>query len=59
MKKLLENDSKILRYRAVINDSNVYNEGRDFVLSYFLADDTVGVFERSKRNRLVLPSENM
>ncbi|KAL7872525.1 hypothetical protein SRHO_G00075080 [Serrasalmus rhombeus] len=48
--KLLENDHKILRYAARLDSQNPQDEGRRFVLSYFLSNDMVSIFETSRRN---------
>ncbi|XP_016344948.1 EF-hand domain-containing protein 1-like [Sinocyclocheilus anshuiensis] len=48
--KLLENDNKVLRYVAQLDSQNPLDEGRRFILSYYLSDDMISVFERSTRN---------
>ncbi|KAL1254124.1 hypothetical protein QQF64_016353 [Cirrhinus molitorella] len=48
--KLLENDNKVLRYVARLDSQNPLDEGRRFILSYYLSDDMISVFERSTRN---------
>ena len=49
-KKLLDNDGKILRFKAkMVSDVNV-NKLRDFVVRFFLADDTIMVFEQPVMN---------
>ncbi|XP_076872658.1 EF-hand domain-containing protein 1 [Brachyhypopomus gauderio] len=48
--KLLENDHKVLRYAARLDSQSPQDEGRRFILSYFLANDMVSIFETSKRN---------
>ncbi|XP_047130574.1 EF-hand domain-containing family member C2 isoform X1 [Hydra vulgaris] len=44
--KFLENDSKVLRFYCYWDDSeSLFGDQRDFVLHYFLADDTVEIRE--------------
>ncbi|XP_048841820.1 EF-hand domain-containing protein 1 [Brienomyrus brachyistius] len=48
--KLLENDGKVLRYAARMDSQNPSDQGRRFIISYFLADDMISIFEMSARN---------
>jgi hypothetical protein len=48
--KLMENEHKVLRYEAVLETSSVEDQGRKFIISYRLSDDTVGVYEPPMRN---------
>ncbi|XP_036941840.1 EF-hand domain-containing protein 1 [Acanthopagrus latus] len=48
--KMLENSNKVLRYTARLDSQNPKDEGRPFVLSYSLSDDTISIFERPTRN---------
>ncbi|KAG9282335.1 EF-hand domain-containing protein 1 [Astyanax mexicanus] len=48
--KLLENDHKVLRYAAKLDSQNPNDEGRHFILSYYLSNDMISIFERSRRN---------
>lgn len=48
--KLLENEHKVLRYEAVLETTNVEDQGRRFIISYRLSDDTIGVYEPPMRN---------
>ncbi|XP_051951704.1 EF-hand domain-containing protein 1 [Xyrauchen texanus] len=48
--KLLENDHKVLRYAARLDSQNPLDEGRRFILSYYLSNDMISIFERSTRN---------
>lgn len=48
--KLLENDNKVLRYMARLDSQNPLDEGRRFILSYYLSDDMISIFEKSTRN---------
>ena len=44
--KFLENDSRVLRFYCFWDDSkSLFGDQRDFVLHYFLADDTVEIRE--------------
>ncbi|KAG7239667.1 hypothetical protein INR49_028603 [Caranx melampygus] len=48
--KMLENDHKVLRYSARLVSQNPKDEDRRFILSYFLANDMISIFERPTRN---------
>ncbi|XP_019909313.2 EF-hand domain-containing protein 1 isoform X2 [Esox lucius] len=48
--KMLENDHRVLRYAARMDSQNPHDEGRRFVLSYFLSNDMISIFEKSTRN---------
>lgn len=48
--KLMENEHKVLRYEAVLNTNNPEDQGRKFIISYRLSDDTVGIYEPPMRN---------
>ena len=48
--KFVDMDKKILRFFARINTTIVEDKERRFIISYFLADDTVSVFENQQRN---------
>uniref|UniRef100_A0A3Q3WW66 DM10 domain-containing protein n=1 Tax=Mola mola TaxID=94237 RepID=A0A3Q3WW66_MOLML len=48
--RMLENNHKELRYSARLNNNNPDDKGRHFILSYFLSDDTISIFERPARN---------
>ncbi|KAM9495997.1 EF-hand domain-containing protein 1 isoform 1-T2 [Clarias gariepinus] len=48
--KLLENDHKVLRYAARLDSQNPYDEGRHFILFYFLSNDMISIFEKPTRN---------
>ncbi|XP_018531509.1 EF-hand domain-containing protein 1 [Lates calcarifer] len=48
--KMLENDHKVLRYSARLESQNPEDESRRFILSYFLSDDMISIFEKSTRN---------
>ncbi|KAG5277364.1 hypothetical protein AALO_G00116690 [Alosa alosa] len=48
--KLLENDHKVLRYTAQLDSQNPQDAGRRFVLSYYLSNDMISIFETATRN---------
>ncbi|XP_035854447.1 EF-hand domain-containing protein 1 isoform X1 [Sander lucioperca] len=48
--KMLENDHKVLRYSARLDSQNPEDEGRRFILSYFLSNDMISIYEKSSRN---------
>ncbi|CAN0297091.1 unnamed protein product [Lampetra fluviatilis] len=43
-------DGHVLRFAAEMKSGNPLDEGRRFVVSYFLEDDTISVFEQDQRN---------
>ncbi|XP_053314609.1 EF-hand domain-containing protein 1 [Spea bombifrons] len=48
--KMLENDHKVLRYALALESMNPEDKGRRFILSYYLSDDTISIFEPQIRN---------
>ena len=50
VKQYIENNGAMLKYRMKMESSNPANEVRRFVLTYYLADDTVSIFEPAQRN---------
>ncbi|KAL7388932.1 hypothetical protein ABVT39_023574 [Epinephelus coioides] len=48
--KMLENDHKVLRYSARLDSQNPEDECRRFILSYFLSNDMISIFEKPTRN---------
>eukprot|EP01112_Ceratiomyxa_fruticulosa_P010612 TRINITY_DN2817_c0_g2_i1.p1 TRINITY_DN2817_c0_g2~~TRINITY_DN2817_c0_g2_i1.p1 ORF type:complete len:557 (+),score=123.32 TRINITY_DN2817_c0_g2_i1:212-1882(+) len=48
--KMAENDKKILRFTAILANGKPLDQDRRFVVSFYLADNTVGVFENGGRN---------
>ncbi|KAM9704326.1 EF-hand domain-containing protein 1 [Menidia menidia] len=48
--KIFENDGKVLRYIARLESPNPEDEGRRFILSYFLSNDMISIFEKPTRN---------
>merc|ERR1711967_34195 len=49
-RRMMENDRKVLRFLARLDSSSPEDNGRVFVIKYFLADDTVAVFEPPQKN---------
>ena len=49
-RRMMENDRKILRYMARLDTTAPEDRDRIFVIKYYLADDTVGVFEPPRKN---------
>lgn len=54
LKKLYENEGKILRYTARYYDGKPEDEGRVFVINYHLFDDTVSIHEPPQRNNGII-----
>eukprot|EP01116_Phalansterium_solitarium_P009859 TRINITY_DN241_c0_g1_i3.p1 TRINITY_DN241_c0_g1~~TRINITY_DN241_c0_g1_i3.p1 ORF type:complete len:559 (-),score=209.98 TRINITY_DN241_c0_g1_i3:364-2040(-) len=52
--KLLDNDRKILRFAAGLVSDKPEDRDRSFVVSFYLADDTLSIYEPPQRNSGVL-----
>jgi len=52
--KAVDNDKKVLRYVAQFNTKVPEDIDRRFIISYYLADDTVAVYEPAIRNSGIL-----
>eukprot|EP01006_Ploeotia_vitrea_P053971 TRINITY_DN67834_c7_g14_i1.p1 TRINITY_DN67834_c7_g14~~TRINITY_DN67834_c7_g14_i1.p1 ORF type:complete len:759 (-),score=100.08 TRINITY_DN67834_c7_g14_i1:1110-3386(-) len=50
VKKFLENSNKVLKFQLRLIGGDTSNAVRRFVLTYFLADDTLSIFEPAQRN---------
>ncbi|NWI95320.1 EFHC1 protein, partial [Pitta sordida] len=48
--KMLENNLKVLRYQVVLESPVPEDRNRRFILSYFLSDDTISIYEPPVRN---------
>ncbi|NXX43520.1 EFHC1 protein, partial [Tricholaema leucomelas] len=48
--KMLENDRKVLRYQVALESPNPEDRKRRFILSYFLSDDMISIYEPPVRN---------
>ncbi|NWR56230.1 EFHC1 protein, partial [Bucorvus abyssinicus] len=48
--KMLENDRKVLRYQVALESPNREDRKRRFILSYFLSDDMISIYEPPVRN---------
>jgi hypothetical protein len=48
--KYVDNDKKVLRYTARFNTQVPEDLDRRFIISYHLADDTLGIFEPAQKN---------
>jgi hypothetical protein len=46
----MENEHRVLRYEGILDSMKPDDQGRRFVISYRLADDTVSVYEPQVRN---------
>ena len=53
-RRMMENDRKILRFMARLDTATPEDQSRIFVVKYFLADDTVAVFEPPQKNSGVM-----
>lgn len=50
LKKLIEKDRHQLRFGAVMDTDAPEDVNREFIVTYYLADDTLAIFEPPKRN---------
>ena len=48
--KYVDNDKKILRYTARFNTKVPEDLDRRFIISFYLADDTISIFEPAQKN---------
>lgn len=48
--KYVDNDKVVLRYTAKLNTTVPEDVERRFIISYYLADNTLSIYEPSKRN---------
>ncbi|XP_056873103.1 EF-hand domain-containing protein 1 [Takifugu flavidus] len=48
--KMLDNSQKVLRYSAILDSQKPADIGRRFILSYFLSNDAVSIFEKPTNN---------
>ncbi|NXG66683.1 EFHC1 protein, partial [Hemiprocne comata] len=48
--KMLENDHKVLRYQVALESPNPEDRKRRFIVSYFLSDDMISIYEPPERN---------
>ncbi|NWR80688.1 EFHC1 protein, partial [Centropus unirufus] len=48
--KMLVNSNKVLRYQVALESPNPVDRKRRFILSYFLSDDTISIYEPRVRN---------
>jgi len=49
-RRMMENDRKILRFMGRLDTDAPEDQGRIFVIKYFMADDTVAAFEPPQKN---------
>jgi len=52
--KYVDNDKKILRYTARFNTKVPEDIDRRFIISFYLADDTISIFEPAQKNSGIL-----
>jgi hypothetical protein len=48
--KYVDNDKKVLRYTARLNTKEPEDVDRRFIISFYLADDTISIFEPAQKN---------
>jgi hypothetical protein len=47
--KMLENDGKVLRFAAVLDSKLPTDQNRKFIISFWLSNDTISIYEPSQR----------
>lgn len=52
--KYVDNDKKVLRYKARFNTKVPEDVDRRFIISYYLADDTISIFEPVQKNSVII-----
>ncbi|XP_014728395.1 PREDICTED: EF-hand domain-containing protein 1 [Sturnus vulgaris] len=52
--KMLENNLKVLRYQVALESPVPEDKNRRFILSYFLSDDTISIYEPPVKNSGIL-----
>ena len=50
LKKLMENDGIILRFQTQFVNPTAEDADRIFIISFYAADDTIGIYEKFQRN---------
>ena len=53
--KYVDNDKKILRYTARFNTKVPEDFDRRFIISFYLADDTISIYEPAQKNSGIIP----
>ena len=48
--KAMDNDKRILRFTAKFNTKVPEDLDRRFIISFYLADDTIGIYESAQKN---------
>lgn len=48
--KYFDNDKTVLRYLARLNSQSPYDRDRKFLISFFLSDDSIQIFELQSKN---------
>ncbi|XP_065652125.1 EF-hand domain-containing protein 1 isoform X2 [Hydra vulgaris] len=52
--KILENANKVLRYLAIMKSVHAEDKLRHFIISYYLSDEMIAIYEKSQRNSGIL-----
>ena len=55
--KALDNDKKILRFTARFNTRTPEDVDRRFIISFYLGDDTIGIYEPNQKNSGIVPGK--
>lgn len=55
--KAVDNDKRILRFTARFNTRVPEDVDRRFIISFYLADDTIGIYEPAQKNSGIIPGK--
>jgi hypothetical protein len=55
--KAVDNDKRILRYTAQFNTRVPEDVDRRFIISFYLADDTISIYEPAMKNSGIIPGK--
>jgi len=55
--KAMDNDKKILRFTAQFNTRVPEDVDRRFIISFYLADDTISIYEPAQKNSGIIPGK--
>lgn len=55
--KAMDNDKRILRFTAQFNTRVPEDVDRRFIISFYLADDTISIYEPAQKNSGIIPGK--
>ncbi len=48
--KIVDNQQRILRFKAILNNNIPEDQGRMFIINFYLSDDSIQIFELPTKN---------